>query len=153
MTIKKIVFLALAVILVGMAQPSAAQNQQKPFTGAEASLDHYKALYMLNSSDEKKISGTLRNIKNALNDPRLKGKVEIELIVFGDGVGVYAKEGPYEEKLKELQNMGVLLAQCENTLRERKIDKSSLFSFISFVPSAAGEIIIRQQQGWAVVHP
>jgi len=153
MTIKKTLFLLIAVVLVGMAQTAAAQNKQKTFTGAEASLDHYKALYMLNSSDEKKISGTLRNIKNALNDPRLKGKVEIELIVFGDGVGVYAKEGPYEEKLKELQNMGVLLAQCENTLRERKIDKSSLFSFISFVPSAAGEIIIRQQQGWAVVHP
>lgn len=153
MTIKKTLFLLIAVILVGIAQPAAAQHQPKPFTGAEATHKHYKALYMLNSSDEKKISGTLRNIKNALNDPRIKGKVEIELIVFGDGVGVYAKDGPYEDKLKELQDMGVLLAQCENTIRERKIEKSSLFPFISYVPSAAGEIIIRQQQGWAVVHP
>jgi intracellular sulfur oxidation DsrE/DsrF family protein len=47
----------------------------------------------------------------------------------------------------------MILAQCENTLKERKIDKTELFDFISFVPSGNGEIIIRQQQGWAVVHP
>lgn len=153
MTIKKTLILLIAVVLVGMAQTAAAQNQQKSFVGAEATLDHYKALYILNSSDEKKITGTLRNIKNSLNDSRLKGKLELELIAFGDGVSVYAKNGPFKETLKELQEKGVILAQCENTIKERKIDKSSLFPFISFVPSAAGEIIIRQQQGWAIVHP
>lgn len=131
-----------------------AQAQNKPiFTGAKAVLKHYKALYVLNSGEEKKINGTLRNLKNALDDPRLKNKLELELVVFGDGVAVFDKNGPYQEKLKELQSRGVLLAQCENTLRERKIDKDSLYDFISFVPSGNGEIIIRQQQGWAVVHP
>lgn len=116
-------------------------------------MKHYKALYVLNSGEEKKINGCLRNIKNALEDPRLKGKLELELIVFGDGVAVYQKNSSYEATLKLLQSKGVLLAQCENTLRERKIDKSELVDFISFVPSGNGEIIIRQQQGWAVVHP
>ncbi len=153
MTIKKAFFLLIAVVLVGMAQTAAAQNQQKTFIGAEATLDHYKALYILNSSDEKKITGTLKSIKNSLNDSRLKGKLEIELIAYGDGVSVYAKDGSFEKTLKELQEKGVILAQCENTIRERKIDKGSLFPFISYVPSAAGEIIIRQHQGWAIVHP
>lgn len=133
-------------------KPAMAQN--KPiFTGAKATMKHYKALYVLNSGEEKKISGTLRNMKNALEDPRLKGKLELELIVFGDGVAVYRKDSSYEAALKLLQSKGVILAQCENTLREKKIDKSELFDFINFVPSGNGEIIIRQQQGWAVVHP
>lgn len=85
--------------------------------------------------------------------PRLKGKLELELIVFGDGVAVYKKSGSYEAILKQLQVKGVILAQCENTLTERKISKEELFDFISFVPSGNGEIIIRQQQGWAVVQP
>lgn len=133
-------------------KPAMAQN--KPiFTGAKATMKHYKALYVLNSGEEKKINGTLRNMKNALEDPRLKGKLELELIVFGDGVAVYRKDSSYEAALKLLQSKGVILAQCENTLREKKIDKSELFDFINFVPSGNGEIIIRQQQGWAVVHP
>ncbi len=130
-----------------------AQTQPKQFTGAKAVLKHYKALYVLNSGDEKKITGTLRNLKNALDDPRLKGKLEVELIAFSDGVAVYQKSGPFEKTLLELQARGVLLAQCENTIRERHIDKTELFDFISYVPSGNGEIIIRQQQGWAVVHP
>lgn len=136
-----------------MVQTAKGQNQDKPFNGAEATFSSYKALFVLNEGDEKKIKGTLRNIKNSLEDPRLKGKLEIELIAFSDGVSVYAKAGQFEETLKALQAKGVILAQCENTIRERKIDKNTLFPFISYVPSGVGEIIIRQQQGWAIVHP
>lgn len=140
------------LLLLGIS--FSAQSQVKPvFTGAKATLKHYKALYVLNNGDEKKINGTLRNIKNALEDPRLKGKLELEFVVFGDGVAVFDKNSPYQEKLKDLKAKGVLLAQCENTLKERNIDKNTLYDFINFVPSGNGEIIIRQQQGWAVIHP
>lgn len=138
--------------MLGLANPAEAQQQSAPFTGAEATLKNYKALYVLNNGDEKKISGVLKGIKNALDDPRLKGKLEIELVVFGDGVKLFEKTGPYEKRLKELSAQGVILAQCENTLRQRSISKDSLFPFISFVPSANGEMIIRQHQGWAVMH-
>lgn len=143
----------LSLILAHTIQTASAQNTAVNFTGAEATLSHYKALYVLNSGDDKKIQGTLRNIKNSLADVRLKDKLEIELVVFGDGVKVFAKDGPYEGTLKALQSKGVILAQCENTIRERKIDKNSLYSFISYVPSGAGEMIIREQQGWAIIHP
>lgn len=150
---KKLSILVIAIVLVALINPVIAQQLTTPFTGAKASHKSYKALYVLNSGDEKKITGTLKNIKNVFEDPRLKGKLEIELIVFGDGVKVYEKAGPFEQTLKDLQAKGVILAQCENTIKERHIDKSTLFPFISFVPTANGEIIIRQYQGWAVVHP
>lgn len=145
--------LLLLIGLSGVSTTAKSQTTANGFTGAEAHLKHYRALYVLNSGDAKTINSTLRNIKNAMEDPRLKDKLEVELIVFGDGVSVFKKVETYETILKELQAKGVLLAQCENTIRERKIDKNSLFPFISYVPSGNGEIIIRQQQGWAVVHP
>jgi len=74
-------------------------------------------------------------------------------VVHGGGVAVFKKDSPYEEQLRSLQAKGAILAECENTLRERNISKDELFDFISFVPSGNGEIIIRQQQGWAIVHP
>ncbi|MBE9601505.1 DsrE family protein [Pedobacter sp. MC2016-24] len=146
--------LLIAFALMALTKPVVGQtNSLSGFAGAKATKRHYKALYVLNSSEEKKISGTLRNIKNALDDPRLKGKLEIELIAFGEGVAVYYKTGKYEESLKALVAKGVILAQCENTIRERKIQKSELFDFIHYVPSGNGEIIIRSAQGWAIVHP
>ena len=130
-------------------KPAIAQT----YEGAPATKDHYKAIYMLDDADPKKMDHTLRNIDNALEDPRLKGKLEVELIVFGDGVAVYQKSGTNEASLLALQKKGVILAMCSNTMKMRHIDKESLFPFVNYVPSANGEIIIRQAEGWAVIHP
>lgn len=150
---KKITLICTLFLLIAATSATFAQASPANFTGAKATLKNYKALYVINNGDEKKIAGTLRNLKNALDDPRLKGKINAELIAFGDGVAVYQKNGSFEKTLLELQSRGVILAQCENTIRERKIEKNTLFDFISYVPSGNGEIIIRQYQGWAVVHP
>jgi intracellular sulfur oxidation DsrE/DsrF family protein len=150
---KKYAFTLFAIALLAFAKPAHAQTDPAAFTGATPKLNHYDALYVINSSDEKKIKGTLRNMANSLEDPRLKGKLHLELICFGDGVAVYMKSGVYEQSLKDLQSKGVILAQCSNTVRERNIDKNDLFPFISYVPSGNGEIILRHYDGWAIVHP
>jgi len=141
----------LAVMLVASSIPATAQHTE--MSRRATALEEYKAVYILNSGEEKKITATLRNIRNALEDPRLKGKLKIELVVFGDGVKVYDKTGPFGEALKELHKSGVVLAQCENTLRERKISKASLYPFLTYVPSGNGEVIIRHHEGWAIIHP
>ncbi|KAN0036697.1 hypothetical protein ACTFIV_002004 [Dictyostelium citrinum] len=116
--------------------------------------DKYKAIYILNNGDEKKIQSTLRNIKNAYNDQRLKDKLQIELIVFGEGVSVYMKSNPsYEPLLLQLKSLGTIFKQCENTIRDRNINKNELFDFVQYVPSANGEIILKQHQGYASIHP
>jgi intracellular sulfur oxidation DsrE/DsrF family protein len=150
---KKYILILAAFAFLTFVKTASAQTNPAAFTGATAKLKHYDALYILNSNDDKKIKGFLRNINNALEDPRLKGKLHVELIAFGDGVAVYMKSNSYEQALKDLQAKGVLLAECSNTLKERKIDKNTLFPFISYVPSGNGEIIIRQYEGWATVHP
>ncbi len=150
---KKYTFIFIVCTLLAFVKPAKAQTDPATFTGATATLNSYNALYVINSNDEKKIKGTLRNMANALDDPRLKGKLHMELICFGDGVATYMKTGIFEQPLKDLQDRGVILAECSNTVRERKIDKNDLFPFISYVPSGNGEIILRHYDGWAVVHP
>lgn len=146
---KKLIQSLLILAGIFFIKPATAQT----FTGAEATKPHYRSLYYLNDADPKKIKATLRNINNALDDARLSGKLEVELVAFGDGVAVFEKAGAYEQTLLALQKKGVLLAQCSNTVRERNIDKNTLFSFINYVPSGNGEIIIRSAEGWALVHP
>ena len=151
---QKILLFMMPVLFICLSYSSSGQSAPtSEFTGAEATLQHYKALYILNQSDDKKIRGIIRNISNALEDPRLKGKLDVELVVFGDGVEIYRKANHYDTLLTVLQSKGVILAQCSNTVRERKINKDDLWPFISYVPSGNGEIIIRQSQGWVGVHP
>jgi intracellular sulfur oxidation DsrE/DsrF family protein len=147
--------LVLLVVALFATTKSYSQSTIDPasFNGANADFKKYKAIYIINNLDDKKIRSTLRNINNALEDPRLKGKLEIELVAFGDGVEMFKKTNHYDTLLTRLQNKGVLLAQCENTIKERKISKEELWPFISYVPSGNGEIIIRHYQGWASVHP
>lgn len=149
-------FLTLS-LLASLALPASAQAPAAPltpaFTGAVAKKARYQAVYQLDSDDPKLIKQTLRNMKNALADPRLQGKLQLELVVFGGGTDVFRRSQPYEAELRALQQQGVLLAQCQNTLKERQIRPDELFSFISYVPTGNGELIIRQQQGWALVHP
>ncbi len=150
---KVITILILSGILFTTNLFSQGITDPASFHGAVANKKAYNALYILNQSDEKKVKSVLRNINNALDDPRLKGKIHIELVAFGDGVELFKKSNHYDTLLLALQNRGVILAQCSNTIKERKISKDELWPFISYVPSGNGEIIIRQYQGWATVHP
>jgi hypothetical protein len=143
--------LLAAILLVGVK--SFSQGKSKDFHGAVAEAKSYKAVYFINDSSARKIKSTLRNIKNALEDPRLKGKLKVELVAFGDGVEMFKKINNYDTLLTTLQLKGVLLVQCLNTMKERKIDRNELWNFIGYVPTGNGEIIIRQAQGWTVIHP
>jgi intracellular sulfur oxidation DsrE/DsrF family protein len=147
---KKYTLILFVFALFAFAKTASAQTDST-FTGAQPKLAHYDALYAINSSDDTKIKSVFRHIANAMDDERLKGKLHVELVFYGDGVAAYMKSGPYEKDLKGLQAKGVTLAVCNNTVKQRKIDRNDLFPFIWYVPSANGEIILRHYDGWAVI--
>lgn len=128
-------------------------EKNRNFTGVVATQKHYHAIYQLDTNDPKTIEKTFRNINNALTDPRLQGKLQVELIAYSGGTDAYLKTGKYENDLKSLVEKGVIVAQCSNTLKERKISRDEIFDFIGVVPTGNGELIIREAQGWAIVKP
>lgn len=123
------------------------------FQGAAATKKQYRAVYQLDSNDPKLINQTLHNMQNALADPRLKGKLEMELVVFSGGTVVFKKDQPYEADVLALQQAGVILAQCANSMKAYKLTKDDMLPYISVVPTGNGELIIRQTEGWVLVHP
>lgn len=154
---KKSIFVLLSVFLFGYNSNAQTNNsilkKNSEFTGAKATQKMYHAIYQLDVNDPKVIGKTIRNINNALNDPRLKGKIEVELIAYSGGTDAYMKGSKYENDLKSLVEKGVIVAQCENTLHERHISRDQIYDFIGVVPSGNGELIIRQAEGWSVVKP
>ena len=145
-------FVLLTTAVTAQTNKKALENN-KAFTGAKATKKMYHAIYQLDNNDPKIIEKAIRNINNALTDPRLVGKIEIELISFGGGTDAYMKGSKYEEDLKSLVQKGVIVSQCNNTLKERKISRDQLYDFIAIVPSGNGELIIRQAEGWSAIKP
>lgn len=128
-------------------------ESNRQYTGAEATKESYKAIYQLDSNNTDVIKKAIRNIKNLLEDPRLKGRVQVELVAYSGGTEALMKTSEYEAGLRELVSKGVIVAQCLNTLKERKLDKLQFLDFVAFVPSANGELVIRGAEGWVIVKP
>ncbi|NSL90834.1 DsrE family protein [Chitinophaga solisilvae] len=153
---KKLMMIAVMLLLMSAGYAQVHDSlllKNRAYTGAVAKRHHYYAIYQLDKNDPKVIQKAIRNINNALNDPRLKGKLSVELIAFSAGTDALLKGSEYENDLKNLVGRGVIVAQCSNTLQERKISKDQLYDFIALVPSGNGELIIRQAEGWAIVKP
>ena len=133
---------------------TAGVSMASSFHGAQANSRHeYGAIFQIDAGGNKAIKKTLNNIENLLHDPRVAGHIKVELIANSKGYDVYAKGNGFEKKLRQLKAEGVILAQCSNTLREKHIARSDLYSFVSVVPSGVGEITLRESQGWAYIHP
>lgn len=151
----KIVKILFFIVLLSAVAPAMAQTTETgTFQGAQPTKERYHAVYQLNTGDTSVIRHALANIQNSLNDPRLKGKLDIELVVYSGAFVAYQKGKAYFEKeLQSLQKQGVILAMCENTMKMRKLSRDEMYPFISYVPTANGELIIRQQEGWAIIRP
>ena len=148
--------IAAFIILTTLALPTQAQDaasQNKAYTGAQASDKTYKVIYQLDSGSPDVINKAIRNIGNLLNDPRLSGKLEVELVAFSGGTEAFRKASEYEQGIKGLLERGVRIVQCLNTLKERKIEKSELYDFLAYTPSGNGELVIRAEEGWTIIKP
>lgn len=143
--------MGLSMLLISLT--SFAQKRTAVYHPAKSINQEYKALYVINESDDQKIKAIIRNINNALEDPRLKGKLKVELLAYGSGVEMFKKKNSYEELLSALENKDVVMVQCENTLRKKQIDKLELFDFVNYTPSGNGEMILKQYEGWAIIKP
>jgi len=153
---KTLIFITL--FLSGLSAYTAAQENpaiahNKSYQGAQATKQHYQAIYQLDSNVPTTIEKAIRNINNVLQDPRLKGKIEIELVAFSGGTEAFLKNGKYETAFRDLIDKGVIVAQCLNSLRERNLKKEELYDFIAYVPSGNGELVIRSSEGWVIVKP
>ena len=111
----------------------------------------YKTIFALNEEGVKKRNIAVKNMTNLLKDLGAEN-VEIELIAYADGViDFYIKGSEFEEKLTELNNKGVTLAVCSNTLKDKNILAEQLLPFIQIVSSAVGELTRKQAEGWSYI--
>ncbi|MFM6949362.1 MAG: DsrE family protein [Aquirufa sp.] len=108
----------------------------------------HRVVVQLNTSDTLVWHGALKNISNL--QAALGANTQVEVVAHGSGIGILIESKTTQKaKIAELAANGVLFKACENTIRERKIDKSTLLQQSGFVPSGVAEVVLKQEAGWS----
>lgn len=116
-------------------------------TPSVSNVKKYKIVFQLTNGDTAVQRAMVRQIYNALTAaPNSK----IEVVCHSAGISFLQSAKTLQaDKIKELKAKGVTFAACENTLRERKIEKSEIVSEAFFVPAGIIEVVDKQTKGWS----
>jgi intracellular sulfur oxidation DsrE/DsrF family protein len=109
----------------------------------------HRIIFQLVSGDSETHTKFLRQINNILI---VAPNSKIEVVTQGMGIDLLkVKENIFEQDLESLTGKGVNFVICENTLKQRKLEKNQFLSLANFVPSAILELVIKQEQGWIYI--
>jgi uncharacterized protein len=136
----------LSLLLVFSFLTMAKITAQEP-SWTVPNLKKYKLVIQLTNSDTAVHRATVKQISNAL---AAAPNTKIEVVCHNNGISFLQTAKTLQgDKIRELKAKGVLFAACENTLKERKIDKSEIVPEAFFVPAGIIEVVDKQSKKWA----
>ncbi len=123
-------------------------------TGMAAEQLKYQVLLQVSENSIDKMRTTLNNARN-LQHEFGPDNVEVEIVVYGDGINTlkYYAPIPIADKVEELTTEGVRIVACEIAMRTHKLRPSDMLQQVRYVPSGVSELVEKQYQGWAYVRP
>jgi len=109
----------------------------------------HKIVFHLATSDTLAHKALAKQVANVLDYWK---NAQIEVVVHNNGIGFMKKnEAKTAKEIEALKARGVTFAVCENTLKQRKIDKSEILPGAVFVPVGIAELVLKQEDGWAYI--
>ncbi|MGL4991307.1 MAG: DsrE family protein [Sarcina sp.] len=94
------------------------------------------------------------NIKNILKE---EPDANIEILIHGEPLIkltiVEANKLNIYNEMKDLSDMGVVIAACNNTMKKIGIEKDELCPFIKVVPAGVIELVKKQEEGYSYIKP
>ncbi|MDP1612663.1 MAG: DsrE family protein [Sulfuritalea sp.] len=133
--------LALAATMLGAVAPAALAEPAKP-----------GVVIQVSDGDSKTWNQALNVIKNVQAEYG-KDKVDVELVVFGNGSGMLKFDSPLANRIDDTLASGASVSMCENTMKGQKLVKADMHPKVGYVKAGVIEIIEKSKQGWAVVRP
>lgn len=113
-----------------------------------ASAQH-KIVWEISSGDTSVQRMLYRQVNNVLN---AAPATKIELVYHGSAIyAVLQDTGHFKTELKAVQQRGVQIAGCANSLRNRGIDTTRVMKAIRIVPVAILELVQKQEEGWRYI--
>ncbi|MBU0589854.1 MAG: DsrE family protein [Gammaproteobacteria bacterium] len=111
-----------------------------------------KVVFQVSNNDAGKWNLALNNAKN-VQDSYGADKVEVEIVVYGPGIGMLKAESPTANRVTAATLAGIQIVACENTMAAQKLTKADMNPAVGYVPAGVVELMARQKQGWAYIRP
>jgi intracellular sulfur oxidation DsrE/DsrF family protein len=140
---------ALAFALAGFSAVTAAADPA-PATSARATQN--RLVFQVSDAEPAKWNLALNNALNVQQDLG-QGNVDIEIVVYGPGIGMLKMDSVAGNRIADAMASGVKVVACENTMRNQKLTRQDMLPAISYVPAGVVELMRKQQQGWAYLRP
>ena len=121
-------------------------------TAQTASAAKSKLVLQVSDADPARWGLALNNAKNVQQELGA-GKVDIEIVAYGPGIGMLKAEAPTANRITEAVQSGIKVVACENTMTTQKLTKADMHAAIGYAPSGVVEIMKRQGEGYAYVRP
>jgi intracellular sulfur oxidation DsrE/DsrF family protein len=133
-----------AAAALAMLLPMAAIAQSHPAKN--------KAVFQVSDGDPQKWNLTLNNAKNVQDDLG-SDTVDLEIVVYGPGIGMLKGDSPVAKRIADALRSGVQVVACENTMKAQKLVYADMLPAIGYVPAGVVELIKKQQEGYAYIRP
>ena len=78
---------------------------------------------------------------------------EVEIVVYGPGIGMLKAESTVANRVAKAVSSGIKVVACENTMRKAKLNPQDMHADIGYVPSGVVEIMAKQSDGWSYLRP
>lgn len=111
-----------------------------------------KLVIQVSDNDTGKWNLAMNNAKNIQKDLG-KANVELEIVVYGPGIGMLKADSEVGNRVAEAVESGVKVLACQNTMRGQKLNKEDMHASVGYVPSGVVEIMQKQLQGYAYLRP
>ena len=139
---------ALALNVAWISVSYAAESAK----ASTATSQKSRLVFQVSDNDPAKWNLTLNNANNVQKDVGASN-VDIEIVVYGPGIGMLKADSVAANRVNDALASGVKVVACENTMQAQKLTKSDMMSNIGYVKAGVTEIMQRQQEGWAYIKP
>lgn len=136
---------ALALALLALSLTTAP-------AWAQTGNAKHKLVVQVSDDNPKTWHQALNNARNVQQELG-KGNVDIQMIVYGNGIGMLKLESEVGDRVKQATDDGVRVVACENTMRAYNLTREDMLPYAGYVKAGIVEIMTKQQQGYAYVRP
>lgn len=120
-------------------------------TAATTSVPPHRVVFELTSDNPAVWNAVLNNLQNTQQRFGAEN-TELELVAHGPGIGIMLKKDEAQAaRMQGLSRGHVVFAACHNTMQAKHLTQADLLPFVSVVPSGVGEVILKQEAGWAYI--
>jgi uncharacterized protein len=110
---------------------------------------HHRLVMQLASNDTNALKMLMKQLRNL---QEASPTTEIEVVCHGPGLDLLVTGKSFKPgKITEFSGKGVRFLACENTMKDRQVERSQLLPEAGTVPVAIIYLMERQEDGWSYV--